>query len=580
MRQTEKLLQELNCRCIRGELPREVTEVAYDSRKVKPGALFVCIRGSRQDGHAFIREAVERGAGVILIEEGALEEESINRVLASVCQDAQYDQGECKSSEQDFNRHILQEVDALQKVSSLQKDNIWKEDNDSQETDKLQKLCVLETPDTRSALAFISRQWFDNPQENLKIIGVTGTKGKTTTVWMIWKMLAADGFESGLIGTIEVCYGSWQKESSHTTPESYELYEILRKMADNGCRYVVMEVSSQALKLHRVDGIVFDTAVFTNLREDHIGAGEHADFAEYMTCKHRLFCQCRTGIFNQDDPYWQEMWRGGSCKRIVTYGFSRQADYQASNPQLLRGSSRLAVQYELISYIDYQLYENNYRQKNEQLHRKNDLFEKMAVSEEKRTVVVNVPGKFSIYNSLAAMAVAEQYQVPQKAVDQVLHTIQVPGRIEMLPVSPRFIVIVDYAHNAMALEALLTTLRDYHPGRIICIFGCGGNRAAERRFQMGEAAGRLADLVVVTTDNPREEDPEKIADEICRGLEAAKGKYGRIPDREEAIAYGISHAKPGDIVVIAGKGHETYQEINGQKYPMDDRKLAMKCKVW
>ena len=550
MRQTEKLLQGLNFRCIRGELPREVTQVAYDSRKVEPGALFVCIRGSRQDGHAFIREAVERGAAVILTEKGVVGEEQINQIIDSLRQDTQCDKEVDGSSEQDFNRHISQEVDALQEVSSLQENNIWKNGNDLQEIDKLQRLCIVETSDTRAALASISRQWFDNPQDNLNIIGVTGTKGKTTTVWMIWKMLAAAEMKCGFIGTIEVCYGSWQQESSHTTPESYELYKILRKMVENGCKYVVMEVSSQALKLHRVDGIVFDTAVFTNLREDHIGAGEHADFAEYMACKHRLFCQCRVGIFNQDDPYWQEMWQSSSCNKVITYGFSRQADYQASNPQLLRGSSRLAVQYELTS------------------------------QKKKRTVVVNAPGKFSIYNSLAAIAVAEQYGLSQDVMDQVLHTIQVPGRIEMLPVSPRFIVIVDYAHNAMALEALLTTLRDYHPGRIICIFGCGGNRAAERRFQMGEAAGRLADLVVVTTDNPREEDPEKIADEICVGLEAAKGKYGRIPDREEAIAYGISHAKPGDIVVIAGKGHETYQEIQGQKYPMDDRKLAMKCKVW
>ena len=569
MRQTEKLLQGLNWRCIRGELPREVTQVAYDSRKVEPGALFVCIRGSRQDGHAFIREAVERGAAVILTEEGAMDEEQIDRICDTICQDAQGDNGMSGSSAQDFNMDVAQEVDNLREI------------------------CVLETSDTRAALAIISRQWFDNPQENLNIIGVTGTKGKTTIVWMIWKMLAAAGMKCGLIGTIEVCYGSWQQESSHTTPESYELYEILRKMVENGCQYVVMEVSSQALKLHRVDGIVFDTAVFTNLREDHIGAGEHADFAEYMACKHRLFCQCCIGIFNQDDPYWQEMWQGSSCSKVITYGFSRQADYQASNPQLLRGSSRLAVQYELTGQKeDQKLRVNNCWRKNEQLGEDNCLqkndspwkekqpLEKAAVMEEKRNVVVNAPGKFSIYNSLAAIAVAEQYGLSQDVMDQVLHTIQVPGRIEMLPVSPRFIVIVDYAHNAMALEALLTTLRDYHPGRIICIFGCGGNRAAERRFQMGEAAGRLADLVVVTTDNPREEDPEKIADEICLGLEAAKGKYGRIPDREEAIAYGISHAKPGDIVVIAGKGHETYQEIQGQKYPMDDRKLAMKCKVW
>ena len=578
MRQTKKLLQDLTCRCIRGELPREVTQVAYDSRKVEPGALFVCIRGSRQDGHAFIREAVERGASVILTERGGVDEKQIDRICGTLCQEDPYEKEEYRSSEQDFNRTIAQEVDDFQKGDSLQ---------EYKGEDKSGKVCVLETTDTRTALASVSSRWFDDPQKHLKIIGVTGTKGKTTTVWMIWRMFAAAGLKSGLIGTIEACYDSWQQESSHTTPESYELYEILRKMADNGCQYVVMEVSSQALKLHRVDGIVFDAAVFTNLREDHIGAGEHADFAEYVACKQHLFSQCRIGIFNQDDPYWQDMWQNSSCSQVITYGFSRQADYQASNPQLLRGSDRLGVQYELTSQREKEqlqknerLWEKNHLQKKEQLLKMCQPQEKMVITEEKRTVVVNAPGKFSIYNSLAAIAVAGQYPVPQGVIDEVLHTIRVPGRIEMLRVSPRFIVIVDYAHNAMALEALLTTLRDYHPGRIICIFGCGGNRAAERRFQMGEAAGRLADLVVVTTDNPREEEPEKIADEICLGLEAAKGKYGRIPDRKEAIAYGISHAKPGDIVVIAGKGHETYQEIQGQKYPMDDRKLAMKCKVW
>lgn len=587
MRQTEKLLQGLIYQCIWGELPREVTQVAYDSRKVEPGALFVCIRGSRQDGHAFIREAVDREAVVILIEKGVAGEEQINQMIDLLRQDAQCDKGVSGSSKQDFNRNVEQKVDISQDVSGLPKDDLLREDdglqnantmkddnrlqkNDSskeinnlREVNNLRKICVLETPDTKIALASISRQWFDNPQENLKIIGVTGTKGKTSTAWMIWKMFTADGKKCGLIGTIEVCYGIWQQTIRNTTPESYELYEILRKMVDQGCQYVVMEVSSQALKMHRVDGIMFDAAVFTNLREDHIGAGEHADFAEYMACKHRLFCQCSTGIFNQDDPYWQEMWRGSSCERVFTYGFSRQADYCADRVQLLRGSDRLGVQYHLTRHRTG---------KNQG--------EMEAASENSWNVVVNAPGKFSVYNSLAAIAVAEQYQIPEVSMEKALHTLQVPGRIEMLPVSPRFIVIVDYAHNAMALDALLRTLRDYHPGRIICIFGCGGNRAAERRFQMGEVAGRLADLVVVTTDNPREEDPEKIADEICLGLEAAKGKYGRISDREQAVAYGISHAKPGDIVVIAGKGHETYQEINGKKYPMDDRELAMKCKVW
>ena len=540
MRQTELLLQNLTCRCVLGELPEEIAQIACDSRKVEPGALFVCIRGSSQDGHDFIGEAVRCGASVILTET-QMEPQAQNMAIP-----------------------------VLQNEKSR---NLWQM--------LMEKgICVLETPDTRVALAHLSRQWFDNPQEKLRIIGVTGTKGKTTTVWMIWKMFLEAGLTCGLIGTIEVCYGSWQQESRHTTPESYELYEILQKMTEQGCKYVVMEVSSQALKLHRVDGILFDTAVFTNLRADHIGAGEHADFEEYLSCKHSLFCRCRRGVFNQDDSYWQEMWRKSGCEAI-TYGFSGQADYAAAHSQLLRGSDRLAVQYELTRHRAGQAETLPECQEKGRMREEKEKFQNVNITwEEKKEVVVNAPGKFSIYNSLAAIAVADIYDVPWSATEQVLHTIRVPGRIEMLPVSPRFITIVDYAHNAMALEALLGTLQDYHPGRVICIFGCGGNRSARRRFQMGEVAGRLADLVVVTTDNPRDEDPEKIADEICTGLEAAKGKYARIPDRGQAVAYGISHAKPGDIVVIAGKGHETYQEIRGKKYPMDDRKLAMKCKVW
>lgn len=547
MRQTDRLFQDIEYQCVLGKLPEEIAQITYDSRKVEPGALFVCIRGNRQDGHSFIEEAVRRGASVILTEKKGTDDRP------RTGRNGQEKRAQMVPRKQDDVVQIAQKNEKIRNVWSLLTER---------------NICVLETPDTREALAYLARQWFDHPQKELKIIGVTGTKGKTTTVWMIWKMLTAAGYESGLIGTIEVCFGSWQQESSHTTPESYELYEILRKMADYGCRYVVMEVSSQALKLHRVDGIMFDCAVFTNLRVDHIGPGEHTDFAEYRNCKRKLFERCRTGVFNRDDGYWQEMHRQGNCE-AVTYGFGEQADYRAAMPQLLRGRNRLAVQYELIQNTAD-------APDSAEIH----LSKEEKVVQKKREIIVNAPGKFSIYNSLAAIAVADRYQVPWEVMEKALHMIQVPGRIEMLPVSPRFITIVDYAHNAMALEALLMTLRDYHPGRIICIFGCGGNRSASRRFQMGEVAGRLADLVVVTTDNPREEDPEQIADDICVGLDRTKGRYGRIPDREEAIAYGISHAKPGDIVVITGKGHETYQEIHGKKYPLDDRELAMKCKVW
>lgn len=483
MYRVEQLLEDLEYQCIQGSVRTEISQVAYDSHKVVPGALFVCIRGNETDGHRYAREAVDRGAAAILVED---------------------------------------KIDVPAQVT------------------------VLRTKDTRAALAVVSAAWFGHPARELKIVGVTGTKGKTTTAWMIWEIFRAAGYEVGLIGTIQVRFGEQVFPANHTTPESYELQCIFRQMADAGCKYAVMEVSSQALKLSRTAGVVFDTAVFTNLEPDHIGPGEHADFAEYMECKSRLFAQCRQGIFNRDDAHWQDMLKGKGC-RVRTFGLSSRADYYAKDAQLLRGAGFLGIRYRVCGRVFM-------------------------------PVQIAAPGMFSVYNSLAAVAVGHFYGVPEEVMQQVMQQVKVKGRIEMVPVSDRFTVLVDYAHNAMALENLLTTLLEYHPGRLICLFGCGGNRARARRFEMGEVSGQLADLTVITSDNPRFEEPEAIIADIETGIRRTRGVFVKIPDRREAISYAISHAKPGDILVIAGKGHEDYQEIRGEKFPMDDRKIALSCR--
>lgn len=476
MYRLEQLLEKMEITCLQGSLETEITKVVYDSRKVTGGALFVCIRGAQKDGHDYVREAVAKGAAALLTEK---------------------------------------EITVPENVT------------------------VVHTEDTRKALAFVSAAWFRYPASELRLIGVTGTKGKTTTSCMIYEMLQAAGCRAGLIGTVDCRYGDTVIPSEHTTPESWELHQLLRRMADAGCRYVVMEVSSQGLKLHRTAGIHFDIGVYTNLQSDHIGPGEHSSFEEYMHCKSLLFTQCRMGIFNRDDAHWTDMLKGSSCL-VRTYGISCRADYFARENRLIRSAQYLGIAYRVSGKVSFE-------------------------------VQVPAPGMFSLYNSLAAIAACHQCGVPEQVMQQVLKEIHVRGRIEPVDVPGRYTVLIDYAHNAMALENLLTTLLEYHPGRLICLFGCGGNRSRNRRFEMGEVSGLLADLTILTSDNPREEDPLQIIEDIKNGMKKTKGEYVVIPDRREAIRYGMTHAKPGDIFVVAGKGHENYQEIRGVKYPMDDR---------
>ena len=435
------LLEKLEYTCVQGSTEQEVTGVVYDSRKVTDGSLFICIRGAVVDGHKFIPDVTAKGAKVLVVEE---------------------------------------EVSAPSDVT------------------------VIQVTDTRYAMAFISAAWFGHPAEKLKTIGITGTKGKTTTTYMVKSILENAGYKVGLIGTIEAIIGNKIIPASNTTPESYVVQEYFHEMVEAGCDCVVMEVSSQGLMLHRTQGFVFDFGIFTNIEPDHIGPNEHKDFDHYLSCKAMLLKQCRVGIVNRDDEHFDRIVEGHTCT-LETYGFSKEADLRAEDARLIGGKGYFKVSQE---------------------------------------------------NILKALKVAK-----------------VKGRIEMVKVSDEFTLMIDYAHNAMALESLLTTLREYHPHRLVCLFGCGGNRSRLRRYEMGEVSGRLADLTIITSDNPRDEEPQAIIDDIKVGMAKTEGKYVEIPDRKEAIAYAIHHGEPGDIVVLAGKGHEDYQEIKGKKYPMDERVL-------
>ena len=478
MKKLNQLLERISYTCIQGSIDTEVTDIVNDSRKITPGCLFFCIPGAVTDGHKFAAQAAEQGAAVLVV---------------------------------------------------------------SKEVEVLDSVTVIRVEDPRYAMALIAAAWYDYPAEQIPVIGVTGTKGKTTTTYMIKSILEHAGHQVGLIGTIETIIKEKKIPSSNTTPESVTVQKYLREMADAGCDCAVMEVSSQGLMLHRTAGILFELGLFTNIEPDHIGPNEHASFEEYMECKGRLFRQCKVGIVNVDDPHWKQVLEGHTC-RLETVGFSPEASLRAENVHLVNGAGYLGVAYHVSGSMDLD-------------------------------VEIDLPGRFSVYNSLMAIAVCRHFGVADQDILYALKQAKVKGRIELIKVSDDFTLMIDYAHNAMSLESLLTTLKEYEPGRLVCLFGCGGNRSKLRRYEMGEVSGRLADLTIITSDNPRDEEPQAIIDDIKVGIAKTDGKYVEIPDRKEAIAYAIHHGQPGDVIVLAGKGHEDYQEIRGVKHPMDERDL-------
>ena len=358
---------------------------------------------------------------------------------------------------------------------------------------------------------------------------------------MIRDIIEKSGKTCGIVGTIGVAIAGKVTPTEHTTPESYDLQRYFKDMVGAGCEYMVMEVSSQGIKMDRVAGMHFNYGIFTNITPDHIGPNEHASFEEYLQCKSLLFQKCRLGIVNADDAHVEAILKNHTCQ-VQTYGFSENADIRATDMKLVRKGGHLGVAYHVSGLLE-------------------------------GDIETSVPGRFSVYNSLTAVAICNHYGVDMEVMKKALLNASVKGRIELVHVSDDFTLMIDYAHNAMSLESLLTTLKEYEPGRLVCLFGCGGNRSKLRRYEMGEVSGKLADLTIITSDNPRFEEPQAIIDDIKTGIGKTDGKYIEIIDRKEAIRYAISHGQPGDIIVLAGKGHEDYQEIKGKKYPMDERVL-------
>ena len=474
----DKLLDRLDYEVLQGSEDTDIVTLVNDSREAEKGSAFVCVRGAVSDGHNYAADAAAKGAAALVVE---------------------------------------REVNAPEDVT------------------------VILVKDTRYALALMSAAYYGYPAEKMKIIGVTGTKGKTTTTYMVKSILESTGYKVGLIGTIEAIIGEKHIPAGNTTPESCTIQKYFSQMAEEGCDIVVMEASSQGLMLHRTAGIPFEIGIFTNLGKDHIGPNEHSDFENYKQCKGLLFRQCRLGIANADDRYFRDVLKNATC-RVETFGFSENADLRAENIKLISRPGYLGVAYHASGIMDLD-------------------------------VEIDIPGRFSVYNSLTAIAVCRHFQVPTEKIKKALREVKVKGRIERVPVSDEFTLLIDYAHNAMSLENLLTTLREYDPGRLVCLFGCGGNRSKDRRYEMGEVSGRLADLTIITSDNPRFEEPQAIIDDIKTGIEKTDGKYVEICGRKDAIRYAIETGKPGDVIILAGKGHEDYQEIKGIKYPMDERVL-------
>ena len=456
-----QLLERMDYTCVQGSVDIPISHLLYDSRNACPDGVFVCISGAVMDGHTFISDVVMKGVTAVIVEK---------------------------------------EVKAPAHVT------------------------VIRVENTRSALAYMSAAYFGYPAEELKTIGITGTKGKTTTTYMVRSILENSGFKTGLIGTIETIIGKKVIKANNTTPESYLVQQYFRDMVNAGCECVVMEVSSQGLMLHRVDGFTFDYGIFTNLGPDHIGPNEHKDLDDYIHCKSLLFKQCRHGIVNMDDDYVDRITEGHTCD-LETFGMSEKADFCASDMKLLQKPGLLGVTYHLSGRMDMD-------------------------------VEIDIPGRFSVYNSLTAIAICHHFNVPKENILKALTDVHVKGRLETIPISPKFTLMIDYAHNAMALESLLLSLKEYHPKRLVTLFGCGGNRDPHRRYEMGEVSSNLSDLTVVTSDNPRFEEPMAIINDILIGVRKGPGKYVTIPDRKEAIKYCIDNAEEGDVIILAGKVHE------------------------
>ena len=478
------LVEDLTYTCACPLPDAEITYICHDSRKAGPDCAFVCICGYVSDGHNYALSAYANGARVFFAE----------------------------------------------RPLELPKD-----------------ACVILCPDTRLALAVLAAAMYDHPADKLHVIGITGTKGKTTTALMIHGILEKLSLPSAYIGTNGIDFCGRHYATANSTPESLDLQEYMAQMVECGIRYVVMEVSSQALKLHRVHGIGFDTCIFTNLYPDHIGGVEHADMEEYKACKRMLFSfpGIRDILVNADDPETAYMIRDASAP-VTRFGTSKCCAWRGSHV------------------------------KAQVCHRvPGTAFTCHTPDGQALPVQIPFPGNYSVYNALCALAVCDKLGIDLADSIAALAHVRVKGRFEPVFLSsrPDSTFIIDYAHNGASLRAVLSSLRTYKPGRLICLFGSVGDRTQMRRGELGAVASELADLSILTSDNPGNESPDKIIAEIAAAF--THDRYVCIPDRREAIVYAVKHAKKGDVIVLAGKGHEQYQLIHGKHLPFSEREILV-----
>ena len=453
----------------------EIGGVSYDSRETAPGDLFVAMTGYAADGHDFIPMARGKGAVCIL----------------------------CEPAPEDAQPWV--------KVAH-----------------------------SRRALALLSANWFSHPAEEMTMIGVTGTNGKTTTTYLLKEVLEREaGAAVGLIGTNQILIGTEVLEAERTTPESFELHRLFRKMREAGCTYVVMEVSSHALFLDRVYGIPFEVGIFTNLTQDHLDF--HKTMEAYCDAKARLFSMCRVGVVNGDDPWHKRLLEHAACQ-VLTYAEQAPADLRAENVSL----SAAGVAFDAVT------------------------------KSERQAIFVGIPGGFMVYNTLDVLAAALALGIPLKdsaaALRQSRH---VKGRVEVVPLpGAEYTVLIDYAHTPDAVENVLRSVRGFAKGRVVALLGCGGDRDKTKRPQMGAAAAALADLVIVTSDNPRTEDPRGIIQDILAGMYRSQTPHIVVEDRAAAIVYAMDQAQKDDVIVLMGKGHETYQIVGAEKRHLDEREIV------
>ena len=456
----------------------ECTGITYDSRAVKRGDLFVAVKGYATDGHRFIASALEKGAAAVLCEDAPAEGAPFVRI-----------------------------------------------------------------ENTRLGLALAAANFYRHPAKELKVIGITGTNDKTTTAFLVKQLLEKTlGAKVGLVGSICNMIGAEELHTEHTTPESCDLQALFREMADAGCGYCVMEVSSHSLVLDRVAGIPFAVGVFTNLTQDHLDF--HKTMEEYARAKSLLFTHCAAACANLDDGWESAVLKDAACPVLTFAAEDRNADLTAQNIRL----SPAGVYFEA------------------------------EEGGERCPVTLGIPGRFSVYNGLTALAVCRLLGIPLAAAAAALAECRgAKGRVESVPTGGEYSIFIDYAVTPDAIENVLTTLRQVAPARLVMLFGCGGDRDRKKRPIMGEISARLADFVIVTSDNPRTERPEDIIAEILPGVERGGAPFTVIPDRIEAIEWAIEHHEKDDVILLCGKGHEDYQIIGHEKIHMDEREIVADC---